>query len=162
MIVYPMVAGSTGTAAEAAGEPDGPAAEESSADGSGADDAAADGLGADSAADPVAAPAGWSAGGAVASATAAAAPATMLSAVMLGSSGARIGTRADAVAATSGTVPGSKTIEYTRTGEAICTLFRSTSTPGSGSAVRMARVCRSPSLGWTTVGDQSSSQSALA
>ena len=98
-------------------------------------------------------------GGTVAAATAAFAPATMLSAVTDASSGERIGASCAAVAARSGTCAGSSTIEYTRTGSTIWLLFRSTITPSCASLVRVARVCRSPSFGWITVGDQSRVQS---
>ena len=65
----------------------------------------------------------------MASATAAAAPATMLSAVIVASSGNSTPANAAAVAATSGTWPGISTTEYTVTGETIWVLFRSTTGP---------------------------------
>ena len=95
---------------------------------------------------------------AVASAVASAAPATMPSAVMPGSKGASSGASAAAVAATSGTWPGNSTTEYTRTGVTSCWLFRSTIAPCGAEEILVAIVCRSPSFGWITVGDQSSSQ----
>ena len=81
------------------------------------------------------------------SAWACATPATMLSAVTVGSIGESTGASAAAAAATSGVLAGISTTEYTVTGWTIWLLFRSTSTPGSAGVVRAASVCRSPSFG---------------